>query len=154
MSKESHICVGALVTSALLTGKEWLTVCQSQKIFTKHFTRRLLVAHNLQDTFSCTPNCKPKEMVKKLLQHIGHNQGVVTGGKNHVCKECCCQKCYYSDLLATGHVPSTPAHAVAQVNPEGAEVVCFSCYILQCYSGHWPDYLCAAIGCTIPPSGR
>jgi hypothetical protein len=65
-----------------------LTVRQSQKMFTEHFARRLIQAHQMQDTFQCPANPSANGPAKAVRDAIGQDGRIVPGAMEHECTEC------------------------------------------------------------------
>ncbi|KAF8485524.1 hypothetical protein JB92DRAFT_2836847 [Gautieria morchelliformis] len=93
---------------------------QSHKLFVEHFTRRLVVAHGLENIFTCAPDPSADNMTKALLGLIGRNQGIVPGSLDHVCIDCAHQKHYRSDNVQDPQLGRTPDDALAEVDDPGA----------------------------------
>ncbi|KAJ7649348.1 hypothetical protein DFH06DRAFT_996274 [Mycena polygramma] len=65
-----------------------MTTPQSQRLFTEHFSRRLLLAHGASDSFSCEADATTKILAGKVLDTIGKNGGIVPGAMTHSCMDC------------------------------------------------------------------
>ncbi|KAJ7885921.1 hypothetical protein B0H14DRAFT_3733487 [Mycena olivaceomarginata] len=64
------------------------TTRQSQRLFTEHFSRRLLVAHGKRESFSCEAHPTTKLLAQAVRNMIGENGGVVPGSMKHGCRDC------------------------------------------------------------------
>ncbi|KAJ7871455.1 hypothetical protein B0H14DRAFT_3569770 [Mycena olivaceomarginata] len=64
------------------------TTRQSQRLFTEHFSRRLLVAHGKRESFSCEAHPTMKLLAQAVRNMIGENGGVVPGSMKHGCRDC------------------------------------------------------------------
>ncbi|KAJ7794945.1 hypothetical protein B0H14DRAFT_3093704 [Mycena olivaceomarginata] len=64
------------------------TTRQSQRLFTEHFSRRLLLAHGKRETFSCEAHPTTKLLAQAVRSMIGENGGVVPGAMKHGCRDC------------------------------------------------------------------
>jgi hypothetical protein len=82
--------------------KPRFTIRQSQRLYFEHFSRRLIVAHGLTDTFAFPSNTNSQVIANTVREYIGANGGVVAGAMSHGCSDCTHLKCYKSDLLAAG----------------------------------------------------
>ncbi|KAF8507428.1 hypothetical protein JB92DRAFT_3121862 [Gautieria morchelliformis] len=93
---------------------------QTHKLFVEHFTWRLVVAHGLENVFTCAPDPSADNMTKALLGFIGSNRGIVPGSLSHVCLDCAHQKRSRSDNVEDPQLGSTPDDALAEVDDPGA----------------------------------
>ncbi|KAF8523561.1 hypothetical protein JB92DRAFT_3261174 [Gautieria morchelliformis] len=93
---------------------------QTHKLFVEHFTRRLVVAHGLENVFTCAPDPSADNMTKALLGFVGSNRGIVPGSLSHVCLDCAHQKRSRSDNVEDPQLGSTPDDALAEVDDPGA----------------------------------
>ncbi|KAJ7802680.1 hypothetical protein B0H13DRAFT_1931734 [Mycena leptocephala] len=75
---------------------------QSQKLFIQHFSRRLLVAHGKQSTFTCEVHPTSKSMATAVRELIGENGGVIPSAMEHGCTDCTHVKRYRLDLEQEG----------------------------------------------------
>jgi hypothetical protein len=85
-------------------GISTLTVRQSQRLFTEHFARRLICAHDMQDDFICPANPNTNVLAQCVRNAIGVDGGLVPGSMEHGCTECTHRKRYCSDLEGEGAV--------------------------------------------------
>lgn len=93
------------------------------KLFVEHFACRLIVAHSLKHTFTCAPDPRPDHLTIALLSHIGRDCGLVPGGMEHACQNCTHRKQYCSDNVANAAIQQMPAHALAEHEEPGDNVV-------------------------------
>ncbi|KAJ7280149.1 hypothetical protein C8J57DRAFT_1567340 [Mycena rebaudengoi] len=64
------------------------TYRQSQRLFLEHFARRLLVAHNRAEDFSCYAHSSAHILAGKVREVIGENGGIVPSAMSHGCMDC------------------------------------------------------------------
>ncbi|KAJ7749119.1 hypothetical protein B0H16DRAFT_1883387 [Mycena metata] len=95
-----------------------ITTRQSQRLYLEHFSRRLLVAHGLTDTFLLPSNSSSEVLARTVREHIGINGGIVADTMTHGCSDCTHLKRYKADLLATGANLDDRADGVAH-DPTG-----------------------------------
>ncbi|KAJ7658550.1 hypothetical protein B0H17DRAFT_1163241 [Mycena rosella] len=88
--------------SDTITEKPGVTIRQSQRLYFEHFSRRLIVAHDLTSTFYFPSNTSSQVIAEEVRKHIGTNGGIVPGAMMHGRMDCTHLKRYKSDLLATG----------------------------------------------------
>ncbi|KAJ7708271.1 hypothetical protein B0H17DRAFT_1156060 [Mycena rosella] len=88
--------------SDTIAEKPRVTIRQSQRLYFEHFSRRLIVAHDLTSTFYFPSNTSSQVIAEEVRKHIGTNGGIVPGAMMHGCMDCTHLKRYKSDLLATG----------------------------------------------------
>ncbi|KAJ6525394.1 hypothetical protein B0H19DRAFT_971314 [Mycena capillaripes] len=82
--------------------KPRVTTRQSQRLYFEHFSRRLIDAHGLTNTF-CVPSNSASQVIAEMVrEQIGLNGGIIAGSMTHGCMECTHLKRYKSDLLASG----------------------------------------------------
>jgi hypothetical protein len=96
---------------------------QIQKLFMENMAHHLILAHGFENTFTCPPEPSTKTLVDAVMEVLGHNRGMVPGGVEHACQDCAHVKQYVSDLTGKGAVLDAPAHSLADVDPEGPDVV-------------------------------
>ncbi|KAJ7883331.1 hypothetical protein B0H13DRAFT_2235402 [Mycena leptocephala] len=75
---------------------------QSQKLFIQHFSRRLLVAHGKQSTFTCEAHPTSKSLATAVRESIGENGGVIPSAMEHGCTDYTHVKRYRLDLEREG----------------------------------------------------
>ncbi|KAJ7087723.1 hypothetical protein C8R43DRAFT_939301 [Mycena crocata] len=99
-----------------------VTTRQSQRLYLEHFSRRLISAHSLEDTFSLPANPDAKALSKWVRDALGTDGGVVAGAMDHGCTGCTHVKQYTADLLADGAVFNGDGNGIVdgpdQVNVE------------------------------------
>ncbi|KAF8189083.1 hypothetical protein K438DRAFT_1907357 [Mycena galopus ATCC 62051] len=83
--------------------KQKFTYRQSQRFFTKHFSRRLLLFPN-RHNFSCEAHPSTHRLANAVCAVIGANGGVLDKAMTHGCKRCTHLKSYHSDLIVEGVV--------------------------------------------------
>ncbi|KAF8212682.1 hypothetical protein K438DRAFT_1565793, partial [Mycena galopus ATCC 62051] len=83
--------------------KRKFTYRQSQRLFIKHFSRRLLLFHN-HTNFSCEAHPKTALLAETVRATIGMNGGVLAAAMTHGCMGCTHLKRYRADLIAEGAV--------------------------------------------------
>ncbi|KAM5536887.1 hypothetical protein V8D89_009434 [Ganoderma adspersum] len=98
----------------LLPEKPLLTNRQAQRLFLKHFSRRLLVAHGKHEDFSFPAHPNSAMLAETVRECLGANGGILPSTLYHGCTECTHIKQYYSDLEHEGALPQ-------EVNPEGID---------------------------------
>lgn len=79
-----------------------LTIDQGQKLFTEHFSRRIILAYNLENTFRCRADLDPNGLALAIVTHLGWNKGLVPGAWSHECKLCTHPKRYRDPQDAVG----------------------------------------------------
>ncbi|KAF7344089.1 hypothetical protein MVEN_01698600 [Mycena venus] len=80
------------------------TYRQSQRLWTEHFSRRLLVFHNKIHTFLCSAHPNTRVLSDAVRTTIGVDGGVLATAMTHGCVECTHVKRFRSDLVAEGAV--------------------------------------------------
>lgn len=102
-------------------GANFITVRQSQRMFLEHFGRRLIVAHQLEEQFTCPAHPSPALFARSLVALIGKDGGVVAGALLHTCPQCTHAKRFRTDLSDAGAVLENNISAVADMPTENAE---------------------------------
>ncbi|KAF7333343.1 hypothetical protein MVEN_02349600 [Mycena venus] len=102
-----------------------LTYRQSQRLFIEHFSRRLLVFHQMDGEFSCEAHPSTRLLSEAVRAAIGVNGGVVMGAMSHACVECTHLKRYHADLVNEGVILGA-SHDVAGA-PAGANIDDYNC---------------------------
>lgn len=88
--------------SDTIGGKYRVTTRQSRRLYFEHFSRRLIVAHGLTNTFSIPSNSSSQILAEKTRELVGVNGGNIAGTMTHGCMDCTHLKRYKSDLLSSG----------------------------------------------------
>ncbi|KAJ7481115.1 hypothetical protein B0H11DRAFT_2173387 [Mycena galericulata] len=101
--------------------KPRVTTRQSQRLYFEHFSRRLIVAHGLTNTFSIPSNSDSRTIADAVRDQIGVNGGIIAGTMTHGCLDCTHLKRYKSDLLATGASLGDQVDGVAD-DPSGPNI--------------------------------
>ncbi|KAJ7480983.1 hypothetical protein FB451DRAFT_1030862 [Mycena latifolia] len=101
--------------------KPHVTTRQSQRLYFEHFSRRLIVAHGLTDTFSIPSNTSSQVLAQKAREYIGMDGGIIPGAMTHGCLDCTHLKRYKADLLATGGALGDRVDSVAG-DPSGGDI--------------------------------
>jgi hypothetical protein len=97
------------------------TYRQSQRLFLEHFSRRLLVAHGQQDTFTSIAHPSLHLLAEGILDKIGRDGGVLPGALHHGCKDCTHKKRYRDDLVNEGFVFDGSGDIVADIPDAGLD---------------------------------
>jgi hypothetical protein len=95
-----------------------ITVRQSQRLFLEHFSRRLLVAHSLEDSFSCSAHPSSDELAESVRQAIGKDGGFLPASLDHGCLDCMHPKRYGTDLQEEGLELTEGTTGVAEISPD------------------------------------
>ncbi|KAJ6464300.1 hypothetical protein C8R47DRAFT_1237731 [Mycena vitilis] len=77
-----------------------VTVRQSQRLYFEHFARRLISAHDLEDTFIVPAHSSAHALAEAVREAVGEDGGVVPGAMEHGCTRCTHLKRYSTDLVA------------------------------------------------------
>ncbi|KAJ6474228.1 hypothetical protein C8R45DRAFT_1160429 [Mycena sanguinolenta] len=80
------------------------TYRQSQRLWTEHFARRLLVFHGRIENFSCNAHPSTSSLSETVRAAIGIDGGVLPCAMAHGCTECTHIKRFRSDLIAEGAI--------------------------------------------------
>ncbi|KAJ7579446.1 hypothetical protein C8J56DRAFT_796160 [Mycena floridula] len=96
---------------------------QCQRLFLEYFSRRLIVAHNLTETFTCPANPSSSDLAECLRNTIGRDGGVLGSSMDHGCLECTRWKRFPDDLIAEGLVTIPSSIGVAGVDEEPVDAV-------------------------------
>ncbi|KAK7015385.1 hypothetical protein R3P38DRAFT_3321652 [Favolaschia claudopus] len=106
--------------------KPRITARQSQRLYFEHFARRLVTAHELEETFTVPAHSDAQTLAKSVREVVGENGGIIPGSMKHGCTRCTHLKRYTTDLHAEGVVldpnESTIAATMAE-DPEAAELL-------------------------------
>jgi hypothetical protein len=94
-----------------------VTTRQSQRLYFEHFARRLISAHDLEDTFSVPAHSSANALVEAVHTAVGEDGGVVAGAMKHGCTRCTHLKRYTADLLAEGAVLDENESGVVDAPP-------------------------------------
>ncbi|KAJ7910441.1 hypothetical protein B0H13DRAFT_2232934 [Mycena leptocephala] len=94
-----------------------VTTRQSQRLYFEHFARRLISAHDLEDTFSVPAHSSANALVEAVRTAVGEDGGVVAGAMKHGCTRCTHLKRYTADLLAEGAVLDENESGVVDAPP-------------------------------------
>lgn len=106
------------------TGSKQITYRQSQRLFIEHFSRRLLMAHNRSNSFTCPAHPTAQILAREVRDIIGRDGGSIASAMKHGCADCTHQKRYRSDLINEGAVLATRNDGVADENDtEGGDDV-------------------------------
>ncbi|KAJ7148038.1 hypothetical protein C8R43DRAFT_521820 [Mycena crocata] len=81
-----------------------LTYRQSQRLFIEHFSRRLLLFHKKDTTFSCRAHPSTRLLSEAVRAAIGIDGGVIEAAMSHGCADCTHIKRYRSDLVNEGFI--------------------------------------------------
>ncbi|KAJ7932910.1 hypothetical protein B0H13DRAFT_2227444 [Mycena leptocephala] len=100
-----------------------VTTRQSQRLYFEHFARRLISAHNLEDTFSVPAHSSANALVEAVRTAVGEDGGVVAGAMKHGCTRCTHLKRYTADLLAEGAVLDENESGVVDAPPAQGNAV-------------------------------
>ncbi|KAJ7448204.1 hypothetical protein B0H11DRAFT_2333518 [Mycena galericulata] len=84
--------------------KPQITTRQSQRLYFEHFSRRLIVSHGMEATFTVPAHSSSHVLAESVRDVVGRDGGVVPGAMNHGCVNCTHLKRYTSDLQAEGAV--------------------------------------------------
>ncbi|KAK6971942.1 hypothetical protein R3P38DRAFT_3241244 [Favolaschia claudopus] len=79
-----------------------ITSRQSQRLYFEHFSRRLIEAHGLEETFNFPAHSSAHVLAEHVRDAIGIDGGLVAGSMDHGCKNCTHLKRYAADLVAEG----------------------------------------------------
>lgn len=90
------------VNNLLGADRPLLTNRQSQRLFLEHFSRRLLVAHNLSDNFRVPAHSDAATLAVHVRELIGIGGGALPESFHHGCAECTHTKRYRGDLVNDG----------------------------------------------------
>ncbi|KAK6981074.1 hypothetical protein R3P38DRAFT_3234901 [Favolaschia claudopus] len=90
--------------SDVVDAKPRITARQSQRLYFEHFARRLIIAHELEDSFTVPAHSDAQTLAKTVREVVGENGGIIPGSMNHGCTRCTHLKRYAADLLAEGVV--------------------------------------------------
>lgn len=82
--------------------KPRITTRQSQRLYFEHFSRRLILCHGMETTFTVPAHSSSQVLAESVRDVIGRDGGVVPGAMDHGCVNCTHLKRYTSDLLAEG----------------------------------------------------
>jgi hypothetical protein len=80
--------------------KSRITPRQSQRLYFEHFTRRLISAHGLEDTFTVPAHSSAHILAEYIRDAVEQDGGLVAGSMEHGCKDCTHLKRYAADLVA------------------------------------------------------
>jgi hypothetical protein len=108
-------------SSSQLTFK--FTYRQSQCLFIEHFSRRLLIAHGRQDTFTTMAHPSSQILVEGIVDEIGRDGGVVPGALHHECKDCTHKKRYRDNFINEGFVLDVLEDNVADIPDNGLDAI-------------------------------
>ncbi|KAJ7669426.1 hypothetical protein DFH06DRAFT_183659 [Mycena polygramma] len=89
-----------------------ITYRQSQRLYFEYFSRRLIVAHGLEDSFTVAADSSAHVLAEAVRTVIGRNGGVVAGAMEHGCTNCTHVKRYAADLVAEGATLDTSGTGV------------------------------------------
>ncbi|KAJ6474094.1 hypothetical protein DFH09DRAFT_1082689 [Mycena vulgaris] len=81
-----------------------VTTRQSQRLYFEHFSRRLIVSHGLEATFTVAAHSSSQVLAESVRDLVGRDGGVVAGAMDHGCTNCTHLKRYTTDLIAEGAV--------------------------------------------------
>ncbi|KAJ8463054.1 hypothetical protein ONZ51_g10504 [Trametes cubensis] len=81
-----------------------ITHRQSRRLFLEHFSRRLLIAHLKQESFSLPAHASAAVLAEHVRREIGANGGVLPSAFDHGCTQCTHVKRYHADLIREGFV--------------------------------------------------
>ena len=84
-------------------GPSIITLRQAYRLFVEHFLRRLVNAHEINDTFTIPAECNTQTMVKEALAFFGKGGGRAPGAMFHVCQDCTHEKRYVDVMLSVDH---------------------------------------------------
>lgn len=145
------------VNRLLQADRPLLTNRQSQRLFLEHFSRRLLVAHNLTDDFRVPAHSDAATLARHVRELLGVGGGSFPDSFDHGCTECTHAKRYRADLVEEGLVLGgvQAANEVAGL-PIEVSVRLLIAYALvhrcmfpgQCSPG--PRTSCCSTSCTPP----
>ncbi|KAJ7912450.1 hypothetical protein B0H13DRAFT_2232502 [Mycena leptocephala] len=100
-----------------------VTTRESQRLYFEHFARRLISAHDLEDTFSVPAHSSANALVEAVRTAVGEDGGVVAGAMKHGCTRCTHLKRYTADLLAEGAVLDENESGVVDAPPAQGNAV-------------------------------
>ncbi|KAK7021478.1 hypothetical protein R3P38DRAFT_3317752 [Favolaschia claudopus] len=110
----------ALINGASPKSTRKLTVRQSQRLWTEHFARRLLVFHSQLESFTCRAHPNTRALASAIRSALGENGGVLGPAMSHGCKDCTHLKRFRSDLIAEGAVFGASHELTDTVNADEA----------------------------------
>ena len=95
-----------------------ITHCQLQRLFLEHFSCRLLVAHSLDSTFSCSAYPSSQELAESVCNAVGWDRGYIASAIHHGCLNCTHPKCYASDLINENAQLGNEPNGIAEIAME------------------------------------
>nr|GAT48520.1 predicted protein [Mycena chlorophos] len=124
--------------------KPHVTVRQAQRLHQEHFSRRLLAAHGIGETFSVAAHSNANTLA------AGANGGVIAGAMSHGCRNCTHLKRYASDFMPEerGQLSQNENEVICTVKPCRKPLVD---YQKGCFC---KEHLPLADVCGIVPYGR
>ncbi|KAK7059935.1 hypothetical protein R3P38DRAFT_2598194 [Favolaschia claudopus] len=110
----------ALVNGTASKSTRKLTVRQSQRLWTEHFARRLLLFHSKLESFTCRAHPSTRTLATAVRTALGENGGVLSPAMSHGCTDCTHLKRFRSDLVAEGAVFGASHQLTDTVNTDEA----------------------------------